>query len=762
MLKIKLLIILLFCTATTRSQTDYEPLKCHGDLPADFTQLSRQKSAEQVAKEKQEYKSSSAEQKKKSDFIRASNYIVDEILLSGRVLFNDPLSKYLSRIMDEILQSEPDLRSKIRIYVLRSTEVNAFATNHGIIFVTTGLLAEVENEAQLAFILSHELIHYEKRHVINSYLESQKIFTSSQNRYSSYDDKIKKASNYSKELEIEADNFGLDRLAKTRFDIREGMHSMDVLQFSHLPFDEIQFRLDQFESGKMMLPKVLHLDTLNQIDFGNDNYDDSKSSHPNLKTRRELLETAISELTNQSNAQKFVNPKEEFLAVQKIARYEAVRLLLADRQYAEAYYEAYVLLDKDPGNMYLRESMAKAMYGMAKYKIYKKYNKTSDYYDVIQGESQRCFYFFESLSAEQMTFLACRRLYDISTITHHEFVKRLRDDLFMDLINKYNFDYTKLKEENDNYLATLIVPESEQSEPTDTVQTDEYVQEESSSKYDKLRKQKKESKTIEKGKDVEEIPFHYAVFNDLIEQSDFKHYFSESEERAKKKKEKEEEKINRENAMTSKQKNKKERDKSKHGLSLGLDKVVFVDPFYLSIDNTQGNFLENSENKLVNFSNDLTDLSGKAGLNSDVLAPKIFTSADVEKYNNMASVNFWIGERLDHVNIDLIPLETEYVMEVSEKYNTNHFVFSGILAYKEPKDNIGLAILSILTIYTSPWGIYQLAKPNWNTSYYTMVFNVENGDCYMNEQLDFNMKDNRSLIKSQMYDLMLQMKKKKK
>jgi predicted Zn-dependent protease len=56
--------------------------------------------------------------------------------------------------------------SAVRVLVVESPEVNAFCLPNGTMVVQTGLLLRMENEAQLAFVLGHELTHYLKRHGI--------------------------------------------------------------------------------------------------------------------------------------------------------------------------------------------------------------------------------------------------------------------------------------------------------------------------------------------------------------------------------------------------------------------------------------------------------------------------------------------------------------------------------------------------------------------------------------------------------------------
>jgi beta-barrel assembly-enhancing protease len=53
--------------------------------------------------------------------------------------------------------------------VLKSDEFNAFAAPGGYVFVTTGLLKQVDSEAQLAGVLGHEIGHITGRHALTVY-----------------------------------------------------------------------------------------------------------------------------------------------------------------------------------------------------------------------------------------------------------------------------------------------------------------------------------------------------------------------------------------------------------------------------------------------------------------------------------------------------------------------------------------------------------------------------------------------------------------
>lgn len=89
-------------------------------------------------------------------------------------LYDDPaVSRYVERIGAEVLQTsaytDPDTPANIRntpfyFRVLDSSVVNAFALPGGYIYVTRGLLSYLENEAQLAMVLGHEIGHVLGRH----------------------------------------------------------------------------------------------------------------------------------------------------------------------------------------------------------------------------------------------------------------------------------------------------------------------------------------------------------------------------------------------------------------------------------------------------------------------------------------------------------------------------------------------------------------------------------------------------------------------
>jgi beta-barrel assembly-enhancing protease len=90
-------------------------------------------------------------------------------LLKRVRLYEDPLlHAYLARLGDRLAPDGARTAGApvLRFSVLRDPTLNAFALPDGRVFVHTGLLAAVENEAQLALVLAREIVHVVHRHAL--------------------------------------------------------------------------------------------------------------------------------------------------------------------------------------------------------------------------------------------------------------------------------------------------------------------------------------------------------------------------------------------------------------------------------------------------------------------------------------------------------------------------------------------------------------------------------------------------------------------
>lgn len=135
-----------------------------------------------------------------------------------------------------------------RFHVLADPQtVNAFALPGGQIFITSGLLAQLENEAQLAGVLGHEVGHVVGRHAAEHIAKSelsQRLVNAA--GVATYDPSspgggmaasavaalVAKLTTlrYGRNDELEADSMGIDFMSEARYDPRAMIGVMDVLE----------------------------------------------------------------------------------------------------------------------------------------------------------------------------------------------------------------------------------------------------------------------------------------------------------------------------------------------------------------------------------------------------------------------------------------------------------------------------------------------------------------------------------------------------
>jgi len=73
------------------------------------------------------------------------------------------VSAYVRTLTNRVVQSS-DVQVPVRVTLLDSSEINAFALPGGFLFIERGLLEAVEDEAELAGVIGHEIAHVAARH----------------------------------------------------------------------------------------------------------------------------------------------------------------------------------------------------------------------------------------------------------------------------------------------------------------------------------------------------------------------------------------------------------------------------------------------------------------------------------------------------------------------------------------------------------------------------------------------------------------------
>ncbi|MDC0230802.1 M48 family metallopeptidase [Aureispira] len=734
------LILLILNWSFSQDFDNYKLLRSTGNIPKDFLISSSEKYKKEI--EGIDKNSHISEKKDKKQFYLESNFLIDDLLQSAQVLFNDPLTNYINKVADELLKNDPETRQKLRFYPVRSAAVNAFATDQGIIFVNVGLLAQLESEAQLAFILAHEIAHVTHGHVLNMFLESRKIdrFTSRSElmKSTSFDNRIVAKNYFSKDLEICADKEGLKIYLESNYCFEELKGVFDVLQYSYLPFDITPFKKEYFENEFITLPENYFLNEydLNGID-GEYEEESSKSTHPSIESRREATEETIAKLNN-ANRKKFLSDSERnFLKIRDIARFELAYYYLHEFKYQEAIYACYILQQKYPNSLYLKKIIAKSLYGYTKFKneikgvkpytvSYSNSNidteiMSKNAHEDIEGPSQQIYYFLAQLKPNELTVFALRYVWDVyKTNPRDKELNTILKDLFLELA----YHYKKRSE-----FSSRSIEELELQNTKDTIlNTSKKPKETKLSKYDKIKNQKKVQANI----NSEEIsPYDFAkhAFRDILKDVHFKKLFSKGQKEKERRQALNEYYSSNEGRLELRKKNKRK------AVALGIDSILAYTPLYVKIHDqgktSKVQYLKSEEiqNKLVGI---LRKNAKIANVNISLLNATDIKASDAEAYNDLRILSDWMSQQNRFGGNLLMPgFNQEATDLIIAKYATRYLLFTGIISLKR-------------------------TSTNW--IYWSVLFDLKTGRYQVIKDDYFAQKDNRTVLNAHIFDTFFQIK----
>jgi Zn-dependent protease with chaperone function len=296
-----------------------------------------------------------------------------------------PLYNYLNSILDRILSKNPQLPKEVRILPFRSATPNALTFWDGTIGFTLGLLAKMENEDQIAFIICHEMAHYYKQHHLkrvkeftrtnfdtNLEKEIRSIKHGQYETYSKHKELMRKLgfsfSKHSREDEFDADSVGFVYLLNASYSPMGSYRTMEILDSvevkeyklnvdfrKHFTFAEYAFKDSwlKYEKSSFMHKKP-------EDEFGNS---DTLKSHPDcMKRLARLKEITVTHFTDKKDVQ--VREAATVNSVAKRCGFELVDSEHHFRNYGKSLYYAFDLLERYPQSKYITAMIGINLYGI--------------------------------------------------------------------------------------------------------------------------------------------------------------------------------------------------------------------------------------------------------------------------------------------------------------------------------------------------------------------------------------------------------------
>ena len=173
-----------------------------------------------------------------------------------RVEHNQDLLDRIERVAAPIISDSYRKNIDYKFRILDTTEVNAFASPNGYIYITNGLLNIIESDDELAFVIAHEMGHIEKKHAVIRYRRAlaamflSALFLASNDNYEDPETALLTVvmtemvlKGYSREQEKEADEVALAHLKRTGMDHHSFIMIMgkflDMRQYKIYAIDKI-------------------------------------------------------------------------------------------------------------------------------------------------------------------------------------------------------------------------------------------------------------------------------------------------------------------------------------------------------------------------------------------------------------------------------------------------------------------------------------------------------------------------------------------
>jgi predicted Zn-dependent protease len=170
----------------------------------------------------------------------------EEVRKQYGIYDNPALQRYVDEVGQRIAQKSHRGNLEYHFTVVDSPEINAFALPGGYIYITRGIMAYLNSEAELAAVLGHEIGHVTARHGVQQYSASMaasigvalgsilvpELRGGAQDLLNLLSNAL--ISGYGREHELEADRLGAEYLARAGYNPQAMVKVVGILKDQEL------------------------------------------------------------------------------------------------------------------------------------------------------------------------------------------------------------------------------------------------------------------------------------------------------------------------------------------------------------------------------------------------------------------------------------------------------------------------------------------------------------------------------------------------
>ena len=300
-----------------------------------------------------------------------------------QIMDSDNLTAYMRGIVKRIQEKNPSIADrKFKLFTYRTLVPNASSHGGGLLLINLDMIQKLSSEAQLAFVIGHEIGHDVLNHVMDGivkraqYLDDMdfkqelkrlKYLTYNSNKEieNLYLRVMARFGEHSRENETQADSISLmlchnagysayaSVISVGKLDsLDEPLYSDSIAFHANFDFKECAFKREWLKAEDNDLGG--NLDSIYKIP-------DSLKTHPDCKLRADNLRALIraKKFSDDSLAPDTASGYDPF---RKIAQFEAVETSMNGSYYSQALFDALQLRTHFPENLYLKCAISNSLF----------------------------------------------------------------------------------------------------------------------------------------------------------------------------------------------------------------------------------------------------------------------------------------------------------------------------------------------------------------------------------------------------------------
>ena len=315
-------------------------------------------------------------------FETLEKYFTDSLVITEKET-ND----YLQLIVGEIVKQNTALQKlNMRVLFLRAWWPNAACYGEGTVLFNIGLFNRLHNEAEIAFVLCHEIAHQYFNHPnasINKYVETvyskefqeqlKKIKNSEFDKRKQVEQLTKKTSfnsrKHSRDFESQADSMALAWLSNTAYNPHAAIDCLAILdsvdndKYNIAANPQLFFNFPDypFQQGWIKEENSFFSRMATAQKEENKLLADSLKTHPDCAKRIAFLQSKFDFSKSYTKAHFVVADSGRFVQFQNLFDYEIVDYTFYHRSISRSLYNSLQMLQYFPGNEYLTINVGKCL-----------------------------------------------------------------------------------------------------------------------------------------------------------------------------------------------------------------------------------------------------------------------------------------------------------------------------------------------------------------------------------------------------------------